>query len=131
MVEVLFSKDKLVVEGVLVLWYNVLVWKEICVEVVRVIDLGEVLKFGCFEQKFGGCCKEVLFVDVFEVVIVVVYLDVGFEFVCEVVLWFWGLWIDQVEDDVWDVKILLQEWVQVCGQKLFVYIEVGCDGFDY
>lgn len=66
-----------------------------------------------------------------EVVIVVVYVDGGFEVVKELILCFWGDCVIRVEVDVCDVKILLQEWVQVCGLQFLKYEMVFCSGFDY
>lgn len=77
MVEVLFNVFEGVDEGVFVFCFNLLVCKEICVDVVCVVDIGFVLKIGCLEEKGGGCDKILIFGDVCELLIVVIYLDGG------------------------------------------------------
>lgn len=131
MVEVLFISDRSVIEGQMVLCYNVLVKGEICVVVVCEIGLGEVLKLGWFEMMLGGCCKEVFLVDVMEVVLVVIYLDVGLDVVCCVILMLWVNCLVIVDQDSCDVKIVFQEWVQVYGMGLFCYVQIVWFGLDY
>lgn len=51
----------------------------VLVVIVCELELGDCLKFGFGEFKSGGFWCELIFVDVFEVLIVVVYFDGGFE----------------------------------------------------
>lgn len=93
-----------------------LVCEGVLVVIGCILELGEWLILGLGEMKFGGYCCDLILVDVVEVVVVVIYLDVGFE-VCWVVVLFWfSVLIEVLLVFGWfekDFKICLQEWLQV------------------
>lgn len=66
-------------EGKLICMCLILVKGDILVELVRELDVGELMNLGLGEFKSGGYCCSFIIVDVMEVIIGVIYLEVGFE----------------------------------------------------
>ena len=90
------------------------------VQCAEQIQLGHYLRLGRGEEKTGGRRKQALLVNAFEALIAAIYLDGGLDRVREVILRFFTLQIEDVEDaadQVPDFKSALQEGLQACGQK--------------
>ncbi|MEL7165192.1 MAG: ribonuclease III [Pseudomonadota bacterium] len=131
MAEALLGADTGAAEGILAPRFNALVRKEVCAEVARDIDLGDVLRLGRSEMVSGGRRKQALLGDATEAVIAAVYLDAGFDAARDLILRLWGARIDTVEGDARDAKTALQEWAQARGMRPPRYVELDRSGPDH
>ena len=104
------------------------------VQCAEQIQLGHYLRLGRGEEKTGGRRKQALLVNAFEALIAAIYLDGGLDRVREVILRFFTLQIEDVEDaadQVPDFKSALQEGLQARGQKPADYKLIEAAGPDH
>lgn len=75
----LFNEEVNLFEGELIKFRVNIVCEDLLSEVVNDINLGIYMLLGRGEEVIGGRYRILILVDVFEVVIVVIYFDGGFE----------------------------------------------------
>lgn len=127
----LLKNDPEANEGKLAPRLNVLVRKETCAEIAKHIELGSALIIGKSECVSGGRRKNTILADAMEALIAAVYLDSGIEEARRVVLKLWNNRINFVEDNTFEAKSALQEWVQARGMNPPSYFQREKTGPDH
>ena len=132
--EALFGAQPNLSEGQMSKLKGFLVSSTNLVQCAEQIQLGHYLRLGRGEEKTGGRRKQALLVNTFEALIAAIYLDGGLDRVREVILRFFTLQIEDVEDaadQVPDFKSALQEGLQARGQKPADYKLIEAAGPDH
>ncbi|MCP4020847.1 MAG: ribonuclease III [Desulfobacteraceae bacterium] len=119
-------------EGELSKLRSILVSESTLAQMARDIDLGRFIKLGKGETLSRGYNKDSILSDAFEAVIAAVYLDSGFDNICELIKQLFETMISNVLSsiDTFDYKSALQEYAQEKGAvtpKYKVLKEIGPD----
>lgn len=77
--EILFKCFFIVLEGKFIRMCLILVKGDMLVELAKEVSVGELFNLGFGELKSGGYCRSFILVDVVEVILGVIYFDLGMD----------------------------------------------------
>jgi len=115
-------------EGLMSTRRSNLVSEKALAEVVRENNLNQYLLLGAGEEKTGGRNRDSIISDMFEAFIGAIYLDTGFENVIKLLDILMMKHIKAVDENVFDYKTKLQEYVQADSRKELEYNTVSVTG---
>ena len=97
-------------------------------QVVREYKLNDFLLLGAGEEKTGGRDRDSIISDMFEAFIGAVYLDTGYENVFKLLDKLMKTHIDEIDENTFDFKTKLQEYVQADSRREIEYKTVSVKG---
>lgn len=116
-------------EGVMTTLRSQLVREEALANYCRMIGWDECLMLGVGEERSGGRERNSLLSDMFEAVLGAIYLDVGYQYIDQILSVVITPFIDAPkEDSVVDYKTKLQEYIQADTRKTVAYHLVKTTG---
>ena len=96
--------------------------------IVRENELNQFLLLGAGEEKTGGRNRDSIISDMFEAFIGAVYLDSGYENAFRLLDILMSKHIAQIDENTFDYKTKLQEYVQSDSRKEIEYVTVNVKG---
>ena len=115
-------------EGLMSIRRSNLVSEKALAQIVRENGLNEFLLLGAGEEKTGGRDRDSIIADMFEALIGAIYLDQGQDVAFRLLDDLMSRHIDEVDENTYDYKTRLQEFVQADSRKSIVYETVSVDG---
>lgn len=115
-------------EGLMSTRRSNLVSEKALAEIVRENKLNDYLRLGAGEEKTGGRERDSIISDMFEAFIGAIYLDQGFTVVYTLLDFFMMKHIKLVDENTFDYKTKLQEYVQADSRKSIVYETLSING---
>lgn len=119
--ERLYRIDPPLPEGLMSTRRSNLVSEKALARIVRENELNQFLKLGAGEEKTGGRDRDSIIADMFEAFIGAVYLDQGQEAAYRLLDQLMGEHIREVDENTFDYKTRLQEYVQADSRKSISY----------
>lgn len=126
--ELLLERDPKASEGALARRFNLLVRKEACARIARMLGAGPLLLLSAAEDDSGGREKDTILADATEAMLAAIFLEAGYGVVRTVVRHLWSPLVDGLPETVSDAKSMLQEWAQGQGLPLPRYTEIERTG---
>ena len=126
--ERLYFIDPPLPEGLMSTRRSNLVSEKALASIVREYNLNEFLKLGIGEEKTGGRNRDSVIADMFEAFIGAIYLDQGQKVVYKLLDELMAEHIAQVDENTFDYKTKLQEYVQADSRKSIVYETLSVEG---
>lgn len=129
-----FSADRLynikpeLPEGLMSTRRSNLVSEKALAKVVREYKLNEFLLLGAGEEKTGGRNRDSVISDMFEAFIGAIYLDQGIDVAYRLLDILMDEHIREIDENTFDYKTKLQEFVQADSRKSIVYKTVSVSG---
>ena len=115
-------------EGIMSTRRSNLVSEKALASIVREFELNENLLLGTGEEKTGGRDRDSIIADMFEAFIGAIYLDTDFENVFKLLDILMIKHIKEIDENTFDYKTRLQEYVQADSRKAIVYELVDSKG---
>lgn len=115
-------------EGLMSTRRSNLVSEKALAQIVRENRLNDYLLLGAGEEKTGGRDRDSIIADMFEAFIGAIYLDKGQDVAFRLLDDLMSRHIDEVDENTYDYKTRLQEFVQADSRKSIVYETVSMDG---
>lgn len=115
-------------EGLMSTRRSNLVSEKALAQIVREYNLNDFLLLGAGEEKTGGRNRDSIISDMFEAFIGAVYLDSGFDEACKLLDELMGKHVSQIDENTFDYKTKLQEYVQADSRKGIEYETVKESG---
>lgn len=115
-------------EGLMSTRRSNLVSEKALAEVVRENKLNEFLLLGAGEEKTGGRNRDSIISDMFEAFIGAVYLDTGYDNVFKLLDCLMKKHIEAIDENTFDYKTKLQEYVQADSRKEIEYNTINVSG---
>ena len=119
--ERLYRIDPPLPEGLMSTRRSNLVSEKALARIVRENELNQFLKLGAGEEKTGGRDRDSIIADMFEAFIGAVYLDQGQKAAYRLLDQLMGEHIREVDENTFDYKTRLQEYVQADSRKSISY----------
>lgn len=119
--ERLYRIDPPLPEGLMSTRRSNLVSEKALARIVRENELNQFLKLGAGEEKTGGRDRDSIIADMFEAFIGAVYLDQGQEAAYRLLDQLMGEHIREIDENTFDYKTRLQEYVQADSRKSISY----------
>jgi len=126
--ERLYSIQPPLPEGLMSTRRSNLVSEKALAKIVRENNLNEYLLLGAGEEKTGGRNRDSIIADMFEAFIGAVYLDQGLEVVYRLLDDLMAEHIREIDENTFDYKTRLQEYVQADSRKSIVYETISVEG---
>ena len=126
--ERLYNIDPPLPEGLMSTRRSNLVSEKALAKIVRENGLNDFLLLGVGEEKTGGRDRDSVIADMFEAFIGAVYLDQGQETVYRLLDDLMEEHIKEVDENTFDYKTRLQEYVQADSRKSIVYETISVVG---
>lgn len=124
----LYQIEPALKEGLMSTRRSNLVSEKALAEVVRENNLNQFLLLGIGEEKTGGRDRDSIISDMFEAFIGAVYLDTGYENVFKLLDILMKKHIDEIDENTFDYKTKLQEYVQADSRKEIEYKTISVTG---
>ena len=115
-------------EGLMSTRRSNLVSEKALAQIVRENGLNEFLLLGAGEEKSGGRDRDSIIADMFEAFIGAVYLDQGNDTAFRLLDILMSKHIQEVDENTFDYKTRLQEYIQADSRKSVVYETVAVEG---
>lgn len=115
-------------EGLMSTRRSNLVSEKALAQVVREHGLNEFLLLGIGEEKTGGRNRDSIISDMFEAFIGAIFLDSGFEVVYKLLDILMLKHIEEMDENTFDYKTKLQEYVQADSRKSIEYETIDTQG---
>ena len=119
--ERLYRIDPPLPEGLMSTRRSNLVSEKALARIVRENELNQFLKLGAGEEKTGGRDRDSIIADMFEAFIGAVYLDQGQEAAYRLLDQLMSEHIQEIDENTFDYKTRLQEYVQADSRKSISY----------
>ncbi len=126
--ERLYAIEPPLPEGLMSTRRSNLVSEKALAQIVRENGLNEFLLLGAGEEKTGGRDRDSIIADMFEAFIGAVYLDQDKEAVYRLLDDLMTIHIKEVDENTFDYKTRLQEYVQADSRKSIVYETIAVSG---
>lgn len=129
-----YSADRLykinppLAEGLMSTRRSNLVSEKALAEIVREFELNQFILLGAGEEKNGGRDKDSIISDMFEAFIGAVYLDTGFSNAFKLLDILMKKHVDSIDENTFDYKTKLQEYVQADSRKEIEYNTISVTG---
>ena len=129
-----YSADRLykinppLAEGLMSTRRSNLVSEKALAEIVREFELNQFILLGAGEEKNGGRDKDSIISDMFEAFIGAVYLDTGFNNAFKLLDILMKKHVDSIDENTFDYKTKLQEYVQADSRKEIEYNTISVTG---
>lgn len=124
----LFVIEPALPEGLMSTRRSNLVSEKALAEIVREFELNQFLLLGAGEEKNGGRDKDSIISDMFEAFIGAVYLDTGYENVFRLLDILMKKHVDSIDENTFDYKTKLQEYVQADSRREIEYSTINVTG---
>lgn len=115
-------------EGLMSTRRSNLVSEKALAQIVREHGLNEFLLLGIGEEKTGGRNRDSIISDMFEAFIGAIFLDSGFEVVYKLLDILMLKHIEEIDENTFDYKTKLQEYVQADSRKSIEYETIDTQG---
>jgi len=115
-------------EGLMSTRRSNLVSEKALAAIVREHNLNEFLLLGTGEEKTGGRERDSVISDMFEAFVGAIYLDSGFEVVFSLLDKLMGHEVDTIDENTFDYKTKLQEFIQSDSARAIEYETVNVTG---
>jgi len=115
-------------EGLMSTRRSNLVSEKALAAIVREHNLNEFLLLGTGEEKTGGRERDSVISDMFEAFVGAIYLDSGFEVVFSLLDKLMGHEVDTIDENTFDYKTKLQEFIQADSARAIEYETVNVTG---
>lgn len=126
--ERLYRIDPPLPEGLMSTRRSNLVSEKALARIVRENELNQFLKLGAGEEKTGGRDRDSIIADMFEAFIGAVYLDQGQEVAYRLLDQLMSEHIQEIDENTFDYKTRLQEYVQADSRKSISYETISVVG---
>ncbi len=126
--ERLYRIDPPLPEGLMSTRRSNLVSEKALARIVRENELNQFLKLGAGEEKTGGRDRDSIIADMFEAFIGAVYLDQGQEAAYRLLDQLMSEHIQEIDENTFDYKTRLQEYVQADSRKSISYETISVVG---
>lgn len=129
-----YSADRLykinppLAEGLMSTRRSNLVSEKALAEIVREFELNQFILLGAGEEKNGGRDKDSIISDMFEAFIGAVYFDTGFSNAFKLLDILMKKHVDSIDENTFDYKTKLQEYVQADSRKEIEYNTISVTG---
>ena len=124
----LFQIDPPLPEGLMSTRRSNLVSEKALAEVVREFEFNKYLLLGAGEEKNGGRFRDSIISDMFEAFIGAIYLDSGYDSAFKLLDYLMKKHIDSMDENTFDYKTKLQEYVQADSRKEIQYNTIKVTG---
>jgi len=124
----LYNIDPPLKEGLMSTRRSNLVSEKALAQIAKEFKLNDYLLLGTGEEKSGGRNRDSIVSDMFEAFIGAIYLDCGFNVVCELLDQLMLKHIQEIDETTFDYKTKLQEYVQADSRKSIEYETVSVTG---
>lgn len=115
-------------EGIMSTRRSNLVSEKALAQIVREYNLNQYLLLGAGEEKTGGRDRDSIISDMFEAFIGAIYLDSGYDNVFKLLDILMKKHIDAIDENTYDYKTRLQEYVQADSRKEIEYRTISVTG---
>lgn len=115
-------------EGLMSTRRSNLVSEKALAQVVRENNLNQFLLLGAGEEKTGGRDRDSIISDMFEALIGAIYLDTDFDNVFKLLDVLMKKHVDSIDENTFDYKTKLQEYVQADSRKEIEYNTISVTG---
>ena len=124
----LYQVDPPLPEGLMSTRRSNLVSEKALAEIVREFKLNDFLLLGAGEEKTGGRNRDSIISDMFEAFIGAIYLDTGYENAFKLLDILMDKHIEMIDENTFDYKTKLQEYVQADSRREIIYQTVSVTG---
>lgn len=124
----LYKIDPPIAEGLMSTRRSNLVSEKALAQVVREFELNRFILLGAGEDRNGGREKDSIISDMFEAFIGAVYLDTGFDNAFKLLDILMKKHVDSIDENTFDFKTKLQEYVQADSRKEIEYNTINVTG---
>ena len=124
----LYEIDPPLKEGLMSTRRSNLVSEKALAEIVREFELNQFLLLGAGEEKSGGRDRDSIISDMFEAFIGAIYLDTGYENVFKLLDCLMLEHIKEIDENTFDYKTKLQEYVQADSRREIEYNTISVTG---
>lgn len=115
-------------EGLMSTRRSNLVSEKALAQIVRENKLNDFLVLGVGEEKTGGRNRDSIIADMFEAFVGAIYLDQGHDVVFKLLDKLMNKHIQEIDENTFDYKTRLQEFIQADSRKSIVYETVSMHG---
>lgn len=124
----LYEIDPPLKEGLMSTRRSNLVSEKALAEIVREFELNQFLLLGAGEEKSGGRTRDSIISDMFEAFIGAIYLDTGYDNVFKLLDCLMMKHIEAIDENTFDYKTKLQEYVQADSRREIEYRTINVSG---
>ena len=115
-------------EGLMSTRRSNLVSEKALAQIVREFGLNQYLLLGAGEEKTGGRDRDSIISDMFEAFIGAIYLDTGYDNVFKLLDALMGKHVESIDENTFDFKTKLQEYVQADSRREIEYKTIKVTG---